>query len=133
MQKIHKNCKMIYELDRGVYMHWISKYANISRNLQADEQTKKKLKLTENRDDLISFQYLNKRIKHDKFEKWNVMWQNNSKKSEFYEVHISNSQQTFFKNFSNCEKLLLSIFLQMKIEHDYFKFYLCRLFAYKSN
>ena len=61
------------------------------------------------------------------------MWQNNSKKGKFYEVHNSNSQQTFFKKFSNCEKLLLSIFLQMKIEHDYFKSYLCRLLTYESN
>ena len=133
MQKIHKNCKILYELDHKIHIHWISEHANISRNLQADEQAKKRLELIENRDDLMSFQYLNKRIELDKFEKWNVMWQNNSKKRKFYEVHNSNSQQIFFKKFSNCEKLLLSIFLQMKIEHDYFKSYLCRLLTYESN
>ena len=133
MQKIHKNCKILHELDHKIHIHWISKHANISGNLQADKQAKKGLELIENRDDLMSIQYLNKRIEHDKFEKWNVMWQNNSKKDKSYEVHNSNSQQTFFKQFSNSEKLLLSIFLQMKIEHDYFKSYLCRLLAYESN
>ena len=70
---------------------------------------------------------------HDKYEKWNEMWQKNSKKGKHYELHNSNPQQTFFKNFSNYEKLLFSIFLQMKIEHEYFKSYLYRLSAYESN
>ena len=69
MQKIHKNCKMLHELDHKIHIHWIPGHANISRNLQADEQAKKGLELIENRDDLMSIQYLNKRIEHDKFEK----------------------------------------------------------------
>ena len=61
------------------------------------------------------------------------MWQKNSKKGKLYELHNSNPQQTFFKNFSNHEKLYFSTFLQMKIEHGYFKSYLYRLPAYESN
>ena len=81
----------------------------------------------------MSFKYLNKRIEKDKLEKWNSMWQNNIKKSKYYKLHNSNSQPTFFQNFSNNEKLIFSTFLQMKIRHDFFKFYLYRLFTYKSN
>ena len=69
MQKIHKNCKILYELDHKIHIHWIPGHANISENLQADEQAKKGLELIENRDDLMSFQYLNKRIELDNFEK----------------------------------------------------------------
>ena len=61
------------------------------------------------------------------------MWQNNTKKGKYYKLHNSNSQQTFFKNFSNREKLIFSTFLQIKIEHDFFKYYLYRLIAYESN
>ena len=48
-------------------------------------------------------------------------------------MHNSNSQQTFFKKLSNREKWIFSTFLQMKIEHDFFKFYLYRLFTYELN
>ena len=61
------------------------------------------------------------------------MWQKNTKKSKYYRLHNSNSRQTFFKNFSNKEKLIFSTFLQIKIEHDFFKFYLYRLLAYELN
>ena len=61
------------------------------------------------------------------------MWQNNTKKSKYYKLHNLNLQQTFFKNFSSNEKLTFSTFLQIKIRHDFFKFYLSRLFTYKSN
>ena len=81
----------------------------------------------------MSFQYLNKRIESDKVEKWNSMWQNNTKKGKYYKLHNSNPQQTFFKNFSNREKLIFSTFLQMKIGHGFFKSYLYRLPAYESN
>ena len=89
--------------------------------------------MSENHDNFMSFQYLNKRIEEDKIRKWNLMWQKNVKKGKYYEVHNLTSQQTFFKKFSNKEKSIFSTFLQMKTEHDYFKSYLCRLFAYESN
>ena len=89
--------------------------------------------MNENRDNFMSFQYLNKKIEENKIRKWNLMWQKNVKKNKYYEVHNSTSQQTFFKKFSNKEKSIFSTFLQMKTEHDYFKSYLCRLFEYESN
>ena len=39
----------------------------------------------------------------------------------------------FFLNFWNRENLIFSTFLQIKIEHEFFKFYLCRLFVDKLN
>ena len=39
MEKLHRNCKELYEIDHKIHFHWISKYAIISRDLQADEQT----------------------------------------------------------------------------------------------
>ena len=131
MKKLHRNCKELYNIDHKIYVHWISRYAKISKNLQANEQAKKELKKIENQD--MSFQYLNKRIKSDKIEKWNSRWQNNTKKDEYYKLHNSNLQQTFFKNFSNREKLIFSTFLQIKIEHDFFKFYFHRLLVYELN
>ena len=55
------------------------------------------------------------------------------KKSKYYKLHNSNSQQTFFKKFSNREKLIFLTFRQIKSEHDFFKFYPCRLLVYESN
>ena len=63
--------------------------------------------------------------------KFNVTKQHEEREHD--KLHNSNSQQSFFKKFSNREKLIFSIFLQMKIEHDFFKFYLYKLFVYKSN
>ena len=133
MEKLHRNCKDIYEIGHNIYIHWIPGHAKISGNLQADEQAKKGLKKIENQDNFMSFQYLNKRIESDKVEKWNSMWQNNTKKGKYYKLHNSNPQQTFFKNFSNREKLIFSTFLQMKIRHGFFKSYLYRLPTYELN
>ena len=133
MEKLHRNCKELYKIGHKIHIHWIPGHAKISGNLQADEQAKKGLKKIENQDNFMSFQYLNKRIESDKVEKWNSMWQNNTKKGKYYKLHNSNSQQTFFKNFSNREKLIFLTFLQMKIEHDFFKSYLHRLFVYELN
>ena len=70
MQKIHKNYRILYRINYKIYIHWISRPAKISKNLQIDEQAKKRLKLIENHNnDLKSFQCLNKRFDHDKYEK----------------------------------------------------------------
>ena len=73
MQKMHKNCKMLYKIDHKIYLHWIWRNVKGSRNLQADEQPKKRLKKSKTFDSVISFQYLNKKIENNKFEKWNSM------------------------------------------------------------
>ena len=41
MKKLHRNCKELYEIDHKIHIHWNSKCAKISKNLQADEQIKK--------------------------------------------------------------------------------------------
>ena len=92
MKKLHRNCKELYEIDHKIHIYWVSRHAKISRNLQTDEQAKKELKKIENQDNFMSFQYLNKRIKSDKIEKWNSMWQKNTNKDEYYKLHNSNSQ-----------------------------------------
>ena len=48
MSKMHRNCKKLHKMSYKIYIHWISKYAKISRNLQADEQTKKRFKKIQN-------------------------------------------------------------------------------------
>ena len=133
MQKMHKNCKMSYKIDHKIYLHWILEHVKFSRNVQADKQAKKELKKSEKPDNYMSFQYLNKRIEKHKFEKWNSMWQDNMKKGKYCKLHNLNLQQTFFQNFSNNEKLIFSTFLQIKMRHDFFKFYLCKLLTYESN
>ena len=60
---------MLYEIDHKIHIHLISKHVKISKNLQADKQSKKRLKKSKNFENVMSFQYLNKRIKNDKFEK----------------------------------------------------------------
>ena len=69
MKKLHRNCEKLYEMNHKIYIHWISKHARISNNLQAHEQAKKRLKKIENQDTTMLFQYLNKRINNDKIEK----------------------------------------------------------------
>ena len=66
MEKLHRNCKELYEIDYKIHIHWIPRHVEISGNLQADEQAKKELKKIENQDNFMSFQYLNKRIENNK-------------------------------------------------------------------
>ena len=73
MKILHGNCKELYKIDHKIHIHWISKYAKISRNLEADKQAKKKLKKIENQDNFMLFQYLNKIIESNKVKKWNSM------------------------------------------------------------
>ena len=74
IEKLHRNCKELYEIDHRMLIYWISKHVEISRNLQADEQAKKRQKKIENQDKFMLFQYLSKRIESDKVKKWNSMW-----------------------------------------------------------
>ena len=69
MEKLYRNYKEVYKIDQKVYIHWISRHVKISRNLQADEQAKKRLKKIENQNNFMSIQYVNKRIKNDKIGK----------------------------------------------------------------
>ena len=55
MEKLHRNCKELYEIDHKIYIYWISNHVKISRNLQADEQAKKRLKKSENQDNFMLF------------------------------------------------------------------------------
>ena len=68
MEKLHRNCKELYKINHKIYIHWISKHAKISRNLQTDEQAKKNKK-SKNQDNLMFTQYLNERVKSDKVKK----------------------------------------------------------------
>ena len=69
MEKWHRNCKELYEIDHKIHIHWISRHAKISGNVQADEQAKKGLKKIENQDNFMLFQYSNKKIENNKIEK----------------------------------------------------------------
>ena len=48
MEKLHRNCKELYEIGHKIHIHQIPGHAKISGNLQADEQAKKGLKKIEN-------------------------------------------------------------------------------------
>ena len=55
------------------------------------------------------------------------------KKTNIINCTIRIRNKHFLKIFRTEKKLIFSAFLQIKIEHDFFKFYLHKLFVYESN
>ena len=97
MKKLHRNCKELYETDHKVHNYWISKYAKISRNLQADEQPKKRLEKIKNQDNFMLFQFLNKRVESDKVENENICEKTTRKRAITTNCTIQIFNQIFSK------------------------------------
>jgi len=83
----------------------------------------------------IIISFVKKQICKEMKLQWLNVWKSSIKKKNQYWKHISNVNlsQKSLKELRKINKLTFSIFIQLKMKHDYFKSYLHRLSENNSN
>ncbi len=116
------------------HIHWILEHANIPENEKANQLAKSIFSSSIiTRDRFLFFKYLNSQITEYNNQKWLNAWKNNSKKSKHYEKFDTKSEDSRIQFLSKkFTKNVISIIMQLKLEHDYFKSYLIRLSNYET-
>jgi len=120
--------------DFTTHIHWISSHRDIIDNKKADivvhKGAEQKVKLHSER--FISISYMKDLIKAKVLASWENHW-NLVKKGCTYTHMKVKSHWNQNKHLKNINRLQFSTFTQMKLDHDYFKFYLNRLSDYDSD
>ena len=77
--------------------------------------------------------YIKKNINKIAEEKWNEIWKKAKQGQQYSKFQLKSESKTKSKELKQAKRLIFSIFTQIQLEHEYFKFYLKRLSAYDSN
>ena len=104
---------------------------NIHENKYADRAAKKGTKLQKiSLEKYVSLAFIKKKIKESSLNKWQTEYEN-SKKGKYYN-QFKNTLK--WKAFSKAlKKQIWSAFIQLKLGHGYFRFYLIRFLNYSLN
>ncbi len=120
-----------------IYIQWISSCKNIIENEAVNQlikgATRKRLTIDIRKRTIMSF--IKKQICKETKLQWLNVWKSSIKKENQYQKHISNVNLShkLLKEMRKIDRLTFSIFIQLKMRHDYFKSYLHRLSKNNSN
>ena len=105
---------------------------NIKENELADKAAKKEIKLQRTAiESYIFIAFIKRKIKKSALIDWNNIWQASKAKEKHYsQFECKSKWKTKAKTL---KKQIWSTYIQLKLDHDYFKFYLNRLSNYDSN
>ncbi len=117
-----------------IRIQWISSRKSIIENEKADQLTKiaaQEVSVIDNMKAII----IKKQICKETKLQWLNAWKSSTKKGNQYRKHISdvNLSHKSLKKLRKIDRLTFSIFIQLKMKHDYFKSYLHRLSENNSN
>ncbi len=118
-------------------IQWISSCKSIIKNEKADQVIKsaaQELSIIDNIKAII-ISFVKKQICKETKLQWLNVWKSSIKKKNQYQKHILNVNlsQKSLKELRKIDKLMFSIFIQLKMRHEYFKNYLHRLSENNSN
>jgi len=120
-----------------IRIQWISSRKSIIENEKADQLIKSAAQelsdIGNTKAIIISF--VKKQICKEAKLQWLNVWKSSIKKGNQYQKHISNVNlsQKSLKELRKIDRLTFSIFIQLKMRHDYFKNYLHRVSENNSN
>jgi len=104
---------------------------NITDNELADQTAKRETELQKSSTEkYVSLSYIKRKIKESVLSEWQEEYAK-TKKSKFYSQFESRPRWKAFKK--TVKKKIWSAFMQLKINHDYFKSYLVRLSDYLTD
>ncbi len=111
-----------------IRIQWISSCKNIIENEKADQlikSTAQELSVINNKKAII-ISFIKKQICKEMKLQWLNVWKSSIKKRNQYRKHILNVNlnQKSLKDLRKIDRLTFSIFIQLKMRHDYFKSYL---------
>ncbi len=120
-----------------IHIQWISSCKSIIENEKADQLIKsaaQELSVIDNMKAII-ISFVKKQICKETKLQWLNVWKSSIKKGNQYQKHISNVNLSHksLKKMRKIDKLTFSIFIQLKMRHDYFKSYLHQLSENNSN
>ncbi len=120
-----------------IHIQWISSRKSIIENEKADQLIKsvaQELSVIDNMKAIIISFVKNQIYKETKLQ-WLNVWKSSIKKRNQYRKHILNVNlsQKSLKKLRKIDRLTFSIFIQLKMRHNYFKSYLHRLSENNSN
>ncbi len=134
---IQQNLTNLRQNQCQIHIQWILSCKNIIENEKADQLIKsatQELSVIDNIKAII-ISFVKKQICKETKAQWLNVWKSSIKKGNQYQKHISNVNlsQKSLKEFRKINRLTFSIFIQLKMKHDYFKSYLHRLSENNSN
>ncbi len=120
-----------------ICIQWISSCKSIIENEKADQLIKiaaQEVSVIDNMKAII-ISFVKKQICKETKLQWLKIWKSSIKKGNQYQKNISNVNLSHksLKELRKIDRLTFSIFIQLKIKHDYFKSYLHRLSENNSN
>jgi len=120
-----------------ICIQWISSRKSIIENEKADQLVKsaaQELSVINNMKAIIISFVKNQICKETKLQ-WLNVWKSSIKKGNQYQKHILkvNLSQKSLKELRKIDRLTFSIFIQLKMRHNYFKSYLHQLSENNSN
>jgi len=120
-----------------IRIQWISSRKSITENEKADQLIKiaaQEVSVIDNMKAII-ISFVKKQICKEMKLQWLKIWKSSIKKENQYWKIISNVNLSHksWKELRKIDKLTFSIFIQLKMKHDYFKSYLHRLSENNSN
>ncbi len=120
-----------------IRIQWISSRKSIIENKKADQLIKiaaQEVSVIDNMKAII-ISFVKKQICKEMKLQWLKIWKSSIKKENQYWKIISNVNLSHksWKELRKIDKLTFSIFIQLKMKHDYFKSYLHRLSENNSN
>ncbi len=120
-----------------IRIQWISSRKSIIENEKADQLIKSAAQELSDIDNMkaIIISFVKKQICKETKLQWLNVWKSSIKKRNQYRKHISNVNlsQKSIKELRKIDRLTFSIFIQLKMRHDYFKSYLHRVSENNSN
>ena len=104
---------------------------NITGNEKADQAAKKETELQQtSAEKFVSLSFIKRKIKKSALSEWQEEYVK-AKKEKFYSQFESSSRWKAYKK--TVKKKIWSAFMQLKLEHGYFKSYLIRLPDYSTD
>ncbi len=134
---IRQNLTNLRQNQCQIRIQWVSSRKSIIENEKADQLIKsaaQELSVIDNTKAII-ISFVKKQICKETKLQWLNVWKSSIKKGNQYRKHISdvNLSQNPLKELRKIDRLTFSIFIQLKMRHDYFKSYLHRLSENNSN
>ena len=129
IEKYTAKIKVKYQVN--IYLNWVPGHMNIKSNELADQAAKKETELQKvNTEKYVFFSFIKRKIKESALIKWQEKYAKTNK-NKFY------SQFQYFPRWNAYKKTVKkktwSAFIQLKLDHEYFKSYLVRLSEYTTN
>jgi RNase H len=131
VHSIRKWAEKFQNLGIQMQLEWVPGHMNIRENDLADAAAKKGTKLQKVAvESYISLAFIKKKVKKTALVDWNKMWQDSKTKGKHYKQFECKSKWNL--KAKTIKKQIWATHIQLKLEHGYFKSYLCRLPNYDS-